>query len=232
MDAGAGGAHPRVRSFNIPVERQGQEARVHLVTVEGARVAAYPLVVASRLDLSSDLAPMGAEQIDRDLKMPGLVHLDEPIERDPAERLRVSVVEAARAPLPDALVRLAPAPAHRVAKPVEHASGIAVETPTSTCKPRRGVEDFPVDVELELAVSIVAYAHRARAGVTLQISQLLLGQPGLTEHVVEHLEFGPGEACGVEHPAVKGLCFLVVAEGGEGTQRERCVAQPAVAVVP
>ena len=175
---------------------------------------------------------MGAEQIDRDLKMPNLVHLDEPIERDPAERLRVGVVEAAGAPLPDALVRLAPAPAHRVAKPVEHASGIAVETPASPRKLRRGVEDFPVDVELELAVGVVADAHRARAGVTPQISQLSLGQPGLPEHVVEHLEFGPGEARGVEHPAVKGLRLLVVAEGGEGAQRERCVAQPAVAVIP
>src|SRR5918997_2129159 len=87
VDTGARGAHPRVLALDVAVERQGQEARVHLVAVEGARVAPYPLVVPAGLDLLPDLVPLLAEEIDRNLQVPGFVHLDEAIKRNPAQYL-------------------------------------------------------------------------------------------------------------------------------------------------
>jgi hypothetical protein len=71
------------------------------------------------------------------------------------------MVEAAEAPFPDPLVRLAPAPAHRVTKPVEHPARVAVDAPLAVQELGGGIDDLSVDVELELALSIVAYTHRA-----------------------------------------------------------------------
>jgi len=76
------------------------------------------------------------------------MHLDEAIERDPAQHLRVGVVEATGSPFPDPLVRLAPAFADRVAESVEHPIRVAVEAPTAVQEPRGGIDDLPVDVKL------------------------------------------------------------------------------------
>src|SRR5829696_5849685 len=135
VDAGASGTHPRVCAFDVAVERQGQQARVHLFSIEGARVTPYPLVVPMSLDLLPDLVPFLAEEVDRDLQIPGFVHLDEAIERDPAQYLRVGVMESAGASLPNALIRFAPAPAHRAAQTVEHPARVAVEAPAAIQEP-------------------------------------------------------------------------------------------------
>src|SRR5918998_2483414 len=156
-------------SFDVVVHRQGQEARIQLPPIEGTRVTAYPLVVPVGLDLLPDLVSVGAEEVDRNLQVPGFVHLDEAIERDPAQYLRVGIMEASGAPLPDPLVRLAPAPAHRTHQAVEHPARVAVEAPAAVQEPSSAVEDLSVDVELELALGVVADSHRARPRVTFQM---------------------------------------------------------------
>src|SRR5215208_5378180 len=232
VDAGACGAHPRVCAFDVAVERQGQQARIHLLAVEGARVTLYPLVVPMGFDLLPDLVPLLAEEVDRDLQIPGFVHLDEAVERYPAQYLRVGVMESAGASLPDALIRFAPAPAHRAAQTVEHPAGVAVEAPSAIQEPRCAVDDLPIDIKLELTLGVVAYTHRTRPRVSFQMPQLPFGQPRLAEHVVKHVELGPSQACGVQQPANVGLRLLPVAKSVQSTQGERGVAQPAVAVVP
>src|SRR5215212_2843746 len=169
MDAGACGAHPRVLALDVAVERQGQEARIHLLAVEGARVAPYPLVVPVGFDLPPDLAPLLAEEVYRNLQVPGFVHLDEAIECDPTQDLRVGVMESAGAPLPDALIRFSPAPAHRTTETVEHPTRVAVEASAAVQEPGGAVDDLPIDIKLELALSVVADPHRARRGVALQM---------------------------------------------------------------
>src|SRR5215211_4005462 len=232
VDAGVGGTHSRVCAFDVTVERQGQQARIHLFPIEGARVTPYPLVVPVRLDLLPDLVPLLAEEVDRDLQVPGFVHLDEAIERNPAQDLRVGVMEAPGASLPDPLIRLAPAPTYRAAQTVEHSARVAVEAPAAVQEPGGAVDDLSVDVELELTLGVVADPHRARPREAFQMHQLPLGHPRLAEHVVEHLELRPGQARCVQQPAEEGLRLLPVAECEQGAQRERGVAQPAVAVVP
>src|SRR5215210_1977104 len=169
VDAGARGTHPRVCAFDVAVERQGQEARIHLFPIEGARVTPYPLVVPMSLDLFPDLVPLLAEEVDRDLQIPGFVHLDEAIEGDPAQYLRVGVMESAGAPLPNALVRLAPSLAHCATETVEHPVSITVDAPAAIQKPGGTVDDLSVDIELELALGVVADPHRARPRVTFQM---------------------------------------------------------------
>src|SRR5215208_1240125 len=175
VDAGARGTHPRVCAFCVAVERQGQQARIHLFPIEGARVTPYPLVVPMSLDLLPDLVALFAEEVDRDLQIPGFVHLDEAVERDPAQYLRVGVMEAAGASLPDALIRFAPAPAYRAAQTVEHPARVPVEAPAAVQELGGPVDDLPIDIKLELALGVVADPHRARPCVTFQMPQLPFG---------------------------------------------------------
>src|SRR5918993_2306761 len=121
------------------------------------------------LDLLPDLVPIGAEEVDRDVQVPGFVHLDEAIERDPAQYLRVGVMESAGAPLPNALVRLAPSLAHCTAQAIEHPARVSVEASTAIRELCCGVEDFAVYVELKLALGVVADPHRARPRVPFQM---------------------------------------------------------------
>src|SRR5918995_1154790 len=114
------------------------------------------------LDLLPDLLSLVSEEVDRDVQVPGFVHLDEAIERDPAQDLRVCVMESAGTPLPDPLVRLAPPLAHRTAQAIEHPARVSVEASTTIRELCCGVDDFAVYVELELALGVVADAHRAR----------------------------------------------------------------------
>src|SRR5918998_848241 len=144
------------------------------------------------LDLLPDLVPLLAEQVNRNLQVPGFVHLDEAIERDPAQDLRVGVVEAPGAPLPDPLIWFAPSPAYRMTETVEHPARITVEAPAAVQEPSGAVDDLSVDVELELTLGIVADPYRARPRVAFQMHQLPFGQPRLSENVVEHVELGPG----------------------------------------
>ena len=119
VDAGAGRPHPRVPAVDVAVQRQGEQACVQLVTIERAGVASKLCIVPARLDLGADRLPVRPELVHADVDLAGLVQLDEAVERDPAERLGVGVMEAAGPPLPDPLVRLAPASAHCIAQAVQ-----------------------------------------------------------------------------------------------------------------
>src|SRR5215208_234703 len=121
------------------------------------------------LDLLRDLVPLLAEEVDRNLQIPSFVHFDEAIERNPAQDLRVGIMESAGAPLPDPLVRLAPSLAHRTTETVEHPARVAVDVPTAVQEPGDTVDDLSVDVELELALGVVTDPHRARPRVAFQM---------------------------------------------------------------
>src|ERR671921_2580941 len=121
------------------------------------------------LDLLPDLLSLVSEEVDRDVQVPGFVHLDEAIERDPAQDLRVCVMEPAGTPLPDPLVRFPPSLAHRATETVEHAVSVTVDTPAAVQEPGGAVDDLSVDVELKLALGVVADPHRARPCVAFQM---------------------------------------------------------------
>src|SRR5687767_6335062 len=101
--------------------------------------------------------------------MPSFVHLDEPVQSYPTQHFRMGMVEAAGTPFPDPLVRLAPPPAHRTTKTVKHPARVAVEAPPAVQEPGGAVDDLPINVELELALRVVADPHRVRPRITLQM---------------------------------------------------------------
>src|SRR5688572_10971526 len=74
----------------------------------------------------------------------------------------MGMVLATGAPLPDSFVGLAPALADRVTEVVQQADDLAIEVPTLPCKPRHGIDDLAVDVELELTLGLVPDPARPR----------------------------------------------------------------------
>jgi hypothetical protein len=78
-------------------------------------------------------------------------------------------MESAGASLPDALIRFAPALAHRTTETVEHPVSVTVDAPATVQEPGGAVDDLSVDVELELAMGVVADPHRARSRVAFQM---------------------------------------------------------------
>ena len=132
--------HPRVRGVDVAVERQGEQAGVEVVAVEEPGVAAEPLVVPARLDRRPDRVPLGAEPvaIDRAARPASCSS----IRRSSATQQSTFEWvwwDRPAAPFPDPLVRLAPAPADRLAEPVEQPRRVAVEVPAAAQRtaPRR-----------------------------------------------------------------------------------------------
>src|SRR5581483_12016356 len=106
------------------------------------------------------------EALDGDVAHPAIgVHVEQAIERRPAEHPRVGIVPAAGARLPDALVGLVPVAAYVVADAAQQALRLAIEGAAVARELVGGVDDLAVDVELELLRGGVAGAHRARPAV-------------------------------------------------------------------
>ena len=94
------------------------------------------------------------------------------------------------------------------------------------------VHQFAEHVELELEGGRVADAHGTRALVSGQPVQLQLGQSPLPAEAVHDLELRRRAGYGAQEPVAPGARLILVPGGHERVERERRVAQPAIAVVP
>src|SRR5512133_3230953 len=93
-----------------------------------------------------------------------------------------------------------------------------------------GVEQHAPDIVLPLVPGVVAYPHRTRAFVAAEVIERDLVQPAAPVDAVHDLQVPVLDPVGDEVEEVGRLA--VEAEGAEGPEHERRVAQPAVAVVP
>src|SRR5918995_3517588 len=155
VDMGAGGSHPGMGAIDVAIEGQQEQAGIDIVAIEQTSVAPDPLVEATDLDNKSDGIPLDAEAVDIEIESVRLREGDQAVKRNPAEYLGMGVVEEAGTPFPDPLIRLAPPLADGPAETVDEADRGAVEPATMGGKPGGGVDDFAVDVELELPARIV-----------------------------------------------------------------------------
>ena len=180
------------------------------------------------MDLGAHLAP----PLDRPAAPVALHRLHAAVERDPGHHLRVREVTARTANLPDALVRLLPGILEVPQQPPLQRPRLLRSLEVAHAALVHGVEHLAVDVELELAARGVPAAHGARALVAGQPVERLLGEPALAGDAVHDLQRRrvPGGRAQEPHPPIARL--VEVAGVDEGEQRERGVAQPAVAVVP
>ena len=94
------------------------------------------------------------------------------------------------------------------------------------------VHDLAEDVELKLAVSGVAEAHRRRIFVTRQPRRDPFGQPPLTGDAVHDLQLARTAGYRAQQPFAPCLRLVEVTGTHGAEQNQRGVAQPAIAVVP
>ena len=92
--------------------------------------------------------------------------------------------------------------------------------------------NLPVDVELELLACGVADPHRPRLGEAREPAELELVEAPLPCDPVHDLEVGRVARDRAQEPVAPGLGLVPVAGVQHGQQRQRRVAEPAVAVVP
>ena len=78
-----------MRRVDVAVERQQEQARVQVVPVEEARVAAKPRVETARFDLGSDRLSLGPEPVGIQPEAVPLVQLDELGERGTRVRRKI-----------------------------------------------------------------------------------------------------------------------------------------------
>ena len=94
------------------------------------------------------------------------------------------------------------------------------------------VHHLAVDVELQLRRGGVADAHRLRALVAGEPGELQFRQAALAGDAVHDLHLRRAAGDRAHQPVAPGARLVVVAGVHQREQRERGVAQPAVAVVP
>src|SRR6476620_5325769 len=135
----------------------------------------------------------------------------------------MGVMVASRARFPDPLVGFTPALANSVPEAGQQTLRFAIETSAPASELRHSIDDFAVDVELKLLVSVVPDTHRSGIGVPREMRQLSLWKVRLTKHIVQDLKLGPGGPRRVQHPVQEGRGLLGIPEDEEGAQRERRV---------
>ena len=94
------------------------------------------------------------------------------------------------------------------------------------------VHHFAENIELQLVMRRVADAHRLRVGVARQPRHFPFGQPPLAANAVHDLNLARTAGRRAQEPVAPHLRLVVVAAVHQRQQRQRRVAQPAVAVVP
>src|SRR5438046_10688600 len=68
--------------------------------------------------------------------------------------------------------------------------------------------------------------------MTSQHRRLSLFHRRISVHRVQDAKFGLGEVGSMKHPVQKGSCFLPISKLKQRANGERCVADPAKAIVP
>src|ERR687887_200582 len=114
-------------------------------------------------NVATDRLPVFLEVADRSFRKVAVsMKGKEPIESRPAENPGVSIMLSPRARLPDPLIRLLPVAADVIPKRADHFASLPIQGAVGADKMRHRVDDFPVDIELQLPNGRVADPHRPR----------------------------------------------------------------------
>ena len=240
LDRGDRRQHARIVGRQEAHVRDQQHARVERVGAVRLRERADALVVPARQQVGADVLAQRAParqslyECRRRVLPEPLDVLDAAIHRHPRHQLGVDEVQVAlAADLPDALVGLLPDPLDEVD---DHRQLIPrnrrVARDAARARLVERVERLAVDIELELVVRPVADANRRGLFVARQPRQLDLGEAVLAAHAVHDLRVRRRAGDRAQQPVHPRARLLGVATEHQGVERERGIAQPAVAIVP
>src|SRR5688572_2000934 len=160
LDTVQGGPEPRVVGRLVVQARHEQQRRVKLVSVELADIASGAAIEAARIDRVLDLGALGGHAPPVDPEADLAIELDQPVQRDPAHKLRKGILPLFAAHFPQPVVRLSPAAADDVAEAGEQPSLVGLERAAAPYIFRGGGDDSAIDVELALPIGAVSDPDR------------------------------------------------------------------------
>gem|GEM_PF-5584553 len=227
-----GARHARIACRQKAHLRDQQQARVQRRRSVTLHEAAASAVVAMLADVLVDAFAQPAPGIDRPLQAPALAGLDRPVERHPAHHARMREGAPFAPDFPDAVVQFAPALLQRLEQHVLQAPGFGQRRQIRDAGGVERINEFAVDVELALPRRAIAPAHRLAAFVAGQPRNLQLGQPAIARDAVHDLQLIGVSRHRAQQPLAPRLGLFAIAGVEQGVQRQRRVAQPAMAVVP
>src|SRR4029078_5961671 len=158
--------------------------------------------------------------------------LDAAVEGDPGHYRRRNIVPACAAALPDAMIGLVPYFGKMLEYRAFYCPGASIQFELGGSPLMECVDQFAVDVELQLRMRGIADPHWLRAFVAGQPFGLPFQQAALPHDAVHDLHVGGRARRCPQAPLGPGGGFLGVARIYQRQQREGGVAQPAEAIVP
>jgi hypothetical protein len=138
----------------------------------------------------------------------------------------------AAASFPNAVVGALPDGFEMIEEEHEDAEVVGSVTCHAVERVVEGVEEFSIDVELELFGGGVAHTDGSRIFVAWEPSDFPLDELALAFEAIHDLDLIGAAGDGAEEPVLPGGSFFVVAGGGHSEKGEGGVAEPAEAVVP
>src|SRR5260370_645015 len=139
---------------------------------------------------------------------------------------------ALAAPLPDAVIGLVPDISQMVEHLASQRPGIFMKFQRRHARLMKGVDQFAVDIELQLGMRGIADPNGLRAFITGQPACLPFQQAPLAHDAVHDRHAARGPGAGAKHAVVPGGARLGGVAVEQRHYREGGVARPAKAVIP
>src|SRR5437667_2651976 len=152
-----------------PVPRKPQQSRVYLVAIQTADIALQSLIPCTRFNLDANAIPLARKPIsghffDHTL----LVQCQQSVEGCPAHQTRMCVVYTRAPRLPDTRIRSIPIPGNVLSKTSQRFLHTAIKAVPVLSKLRRRLDDFAVNIQLELLAGCVSDPDRTRTAIPVQ----------------------------------------------------------------
>lgn len=227
-----GADHPGMRRREEGVlEGEPEEGRVRSAAGYGdERVPGR--IDSVRDEPALDLGSGAAVAVEREVH--AVLHR-ETLEMTPADEchdLGVDVMDTAGTDFPDAVVRFVPPVNDDIGKATKETVVVAVERATERTITREGIDDFTVDIELELLRGLVPDTDGTTAPVAVEVDEQVLRDMRLTVEGIDDLQFRLSKTRSVEDPIDECVGFLMEAQTEERANGEGGIAEPTIPVIP
>src|SRR5207302_6161914 len=127
-----------------------------------------------------------------------------------AHESRMCMVGTTRPRFPDAFVRTIPILRHILSQTDQHFLSSPIEALPILSILRSRLNDFSINVELELLPRTISDAHRARTEIPVQIFQFSLGRSDLSKNGVQNPQFWLCEPGCVQEPCEEAFCLVEI----------------------
>src|SRR5205807_6576000 len=140
-----------------------------------------------------------------------LSECEQAIQRCPAHESRMCTVRTTRPRFPDTFVGTIPILRHILSKTDQRFLGGPIEALPILSILRSRLNDFSINVKLQLLPRTISDAHRARTEIPVQIFQFSFRRSDLSKNGVQNPQFWLCEPCCVQEPCKETFCFVKIA---------------------